>query len=1021
MVNSKTSETLPENPDVQCVETTMPVQEVGPFSIGVEEIGVDTILKDEDFFSGSSEMDSDDLGTKKYSTIGEEAKESLGQEKRGETIDDQECIFSVGELVWVKSKFESWWPGQIYDPFDVSLKYAAKKDENNCILVGYFGNGNSAWCSPSQLMPFHENFEKMSRQNNSKSFLGAVDKALGEIGRRVKLKMTCSCNLKDSGTRCVNQFAGNASEHSIAQFEPEKFIAHLKNLARAVSMPDMLEFTIIQSQLSAYYCAMGHSQLPLHQLLGITDAEDSSGVGLTGKDSLPDPIGDQNSCPSEDDLLSTWEKKNEDITNLSGGDMDNVQVNNQSSGAKNGIISNKPASKSRKRMRNRDSQVGNDIVEAVGVGVGGSAGKYGKVSESRERKKSKYLSPPYVDINWGRKGLPNLEESENEDSEVPRVSREGVGVTADQFGGSDSTGKSSGKKLQKKWSMRSTNTSGNLDGIHASSDELLSELRLTALDCFYPNKTSCNYSIEIFFFRFRNSVFHNRSNYELHNKEIVGQKKDSAAETGLLRRDPLGTDFPSATGNSEFNKRKQKRKGTLEHSQGTDSQVLRCPSLKLKHGPKMKKKKGDTELAGLNAELAAGLSDVHIEVAPSCSLGRDSQQINKEGASSATLQTKQMTDIPDLNGVGVVPCLLVEDSQATSHVEFKGKPEPKTRKRMEGAASTSLNSQLFSGFPDTNGNTVNPLLLGVDFPGKGLLSLEGNSEFNNGQGKEKANSVVLNTNLAAVSPDINGNNTRQNLLVKDLQDRGLLSPIGKPEPKKRKRNEKAVSAGPKSKHTAGIPDLNGNCAEPSLLGKDLQDKPEKKKRRRKVEARNILGAGKPDINKNYNKVVIGGEALGTALLLTFDPGFPVPSKEALTATFSKFGPLRESEIQMLDNSARVVFVSSFDAGEALRSLEKSSPFGSALVNHKLCHLSAASRGLEPDRNLRMPPDLQAIERVASIGEATPLSLIRKNLEMMTSMLDTSGDNLSPEMKAKLETEIKGLLKKVSTMVGSSSS
>ncbi|KAJ1416338.1 putative serine/threonine-protein kinase [Sesbania bispinosa] len=46
------------------------------------------------------------------------------------------------------------------------------------------------------------------------------------------------------------------------------------------------------------------------------------------------------------------------------------------------------------------------------------------------------------------------------------------------------------------------------------------------------------------------------------------------------------------------------------------------------------------------------------------------------------------------------------------------------------------------------------------------------------------------------------------------------------------------------------------------------------------------------------------------------------------------------------------------------------------------------------------------------GEAhPPLEFIKQNLQKMTSILENSGNNLSPQMRAKLDSEIKNLLRK----------
>ncbi|KAD3066793.1 hypothetical protein E3N88_34673 [Mikania micrantha] len=170
-----------------------------------------------------------------------------------------------------------------------------------------------------------------------------------------------------------------------------------------------------------------------------------------------------------------------------------------------------------------------------------------------------------------------------------------------------------------------------------------------------------------------------------------------------------------------------------------------------------------------------------------------------------------------------------------------------------------------------------------------------------------------------------------------------------------------------------------------------------------------------DNHLSYSKVHQGvEEATGTALLLKFSPNHPLPRVQDLNSLFCKHGELNESEtrVSVLDFTGQVVFVNPSAAGDAIYRLEKDQPFGQALLSYRVHHLYSVQSVVQVKSPVNVCLDLKPPQ---------DLGVVKQNLEMMNLMLEKSGDSLSPEMRGKLESEIKGLMNKVRAMDGSSSS
>ncbi|KAL1818433.1 hypothetical protein ACET3Z_013302 [Daucus carota] len=903
--------------------------------------------------------------------------------------------FSVGDLVWAKTNTQLWWPGVIVQHSDLSNDSA--KGEEDHFQVRLFGSGNVLWGRNWQLKPFHEFFDQISRQGSSKSFYYAVEKAVGEIGRRVKLEMTCPCYLEESkitdvtGGEISKKRASKLEELPVLQFEPEKLLARIRCLARDIVFPSTIESKIIQSRLSAFYRSVGHLQLPIHQLKPTDAKSDDQNVVasevISSKQALKSRTRSIHQDPDDD--------KNEASGRVLSAEMKLASP----------ILS---------------TELSGDKVDSVELLDCGTNGKLEKSYESRERRKSKYLSFPYVDPSQVSKSLNNEEGNEMADP-------------SDETSLSVRTVKSRDKKRKKSPCRKSTVHNIYVpDVINASSAELLSKLRYTALDCLYPNESKQFDIMQCFVSRFRKYAFHAFTHEIRKEEDTVCMEFEN--EMGLFKT------------LSEIENQTEKQIEKEARKRGTPEAAMAAPDVsetvgigllekdsKIKFMSKCRKKETTSPL-GLNTKptdgfpgnISSGSIVIDFQTDP---YALESQTLPKK----RTRKTKKTPGCPeikvmarpaDLKGSNVV-AQLEESSAARVCTPNEEKSERKRKK-----VATSSNHPMTNGADLPNENET----IGADGAVLKEIEVMGPYSLQNipGVNKEGTNepfSLHLNAVLAPEQPDVH-KNTETSSVMEGIQQTGMLSTV-KPELKKRKRQQKAAN------FTSAIPDLNGNTTESQLS----EVKPKRKSRKKKTDS------GLLDINLSISEAQTTGEVIGTALLLKFAPEAPMPTPEDLTSAFCTFGPLKDSETKVFIDSgtAQVVFINSSEARTAFCSLEKNSPFGSALVNYRLQVLFAASgvsgsdgglnmhqvwpaekvksprkpRTAKKPKNLVKPSTIS--EPQGKSTEAPDLQFVRQNLQMMTSMLENAGDNISPEMRLRLETEIKSLLNRVTSMVGSSSS
>ncbi|CAH9146142.1 unnamed protein product [Cuscuta epithymum] len=348
----------------------------------------------------------------------------------GTRQNNQEHKFSVGDLVWVKTKPSLWWPGII----------SHSCDQTGSFLVKHFGNIISSRFPSSHLKPFIDCFAPMSQQTKSRSFLGAVEKAVVEIGHRVKQEMLCPCfpPPKDGTKR------GKFGIFSASEFDPTEFLEAIRNQAVDTCPPGGIKFAVMKNCLSAFYYSLGHKHLSSHKL----------------------------------------------------------------------------------RPRNEGSDCNSDVKEEEGelnVGEGSKVKNEKNSFDLRERKKSKYLSYPYIN-RWDKRGSTSTSQEEETKPEDLEVETEKLG---EQSARNLSTGRNPRRRCRSFKSIYS-----KLESVdHTSLPGMLKKLHFTALDCLYPLRSKRSASAMNFFYNFRKHLFFNLQQKQ--KQRLDGEKLSSVAnQTG---------------------------------------------------------------------------------------------------------------------------------------------------------------------------------------------------------------------------------------------------------------------------------------------------------------------------------------------------------------------------------------------------------------------------------------------------------------------------------------------------------
>ncbi|XP_010936710.1 uncharacterized protein [Elaeis guineensis] len=519
--------------------------------------------------------------------------------------------FAVGDFVWGKIKSHPWWPGQVYDPSRASdhAKRAHRRDRS--VLVAYFGDDTFAWCHPAQLRPFVLEFQQMVKQSSSRSFVSAVEDVVGEIGRCLELELTCHCvppEVRPASAR------GQVGRAPVANFAPLEFLEHLRDVACDVSVVDILEGAMLRSWVLAFGKGWSNGSAGYHRRRGIMD--------LVDKIDLDVPPGDLADSKEEEEYWITGSsvvkgpkisaeklfrnrKKRSMAKLIAEMDLDAVEV----SDGEDEKVEEKVKEKvdSGKRKKKTENEKGSEM-ENIGVKAEEEGG-----SGRRERKKSKYLSPPYTYLSGYTKYVASPRSAE---MKTPRTSIDSSGPLSPK---SQTILKCNCDTVQKEEDKMSPSFQVDSTSVH----EILVEFLCTAVNPLHLKWNRLAKTIRGFFAIYRSCMYSSGSDCESYQKHLT-------ESCGINGKTP--TVHRPEVGKSE-GKRKQKKDGPS----GETRIVLGPDSVNhSKEGKVGRKRRARKDAAAAAAEPLVNLEPQIVDVPVEGKLSRRFRK-GKDGANGESM------------------------------------------------------------------------------------------------------------------------------------------------------------------------------------------------------------------------------------------------------------------------------------------------------------------------------------------------------------------------------------------------
>ncbi|KAL7605966.1 hypothetical protein Lser_V15G20684 [Lactuca serriola] len=440
--------------------------------------------------------------------------------------EEEEHDFVVGDFVWGKIKSHPWWPGQIYDPSNAS-DYANSIKRKGHLLVAYFGDGSFSWCSPSQLKPFIDHFEEMSNQSDSKKFVHAVRTALKAVNHLVESELTSKCQTVDPAAWVPNVDMansgikpgveipkGNTIRVLIDRMNPIELLLKLDAYATidpGLKMVELeLELTVVKSWLGAFYLQKGGYLLPeYHDPMCIEGLEDKSRIGINDSE-----VNGPSECGENGDDKLYQKRKQKSVAELLSVEDEPPKMK------KTKPVKDKDSGGSGRKRKAALVVVVPESPESDGGGGGGGGVEEDAMYSPRQRKKSKYLSPPYLSPVWSGKLPGSGSGSFKEPKPEPEMEKE---KEKEKEKDSEATDKqveessSSRRKPRQKRRVRegSDDQEGKIviDG-NVNVDKVLNGLLLAALDPSGSVEKKKLGVVTRFVSSFRSSIFENGSEFK---------------------------------------------------------------------------------------------------------------------------------------------------------------------------------------------------------------------------------------------------------------------------------------------------------------------------------------------------------------------------------------------------------------------------------------------------------------------------------------------------------------------------